>query len=444
MGKCEEIVVSLLKNNVIMSLDINSLEKSLDAFITKYQDTLSAQNTTAVIKDFQQDWVQIISYTNDLKEVALDVKYGRALLLYSAAVYQLDKIQEKDVNVLSECIETFNKDRVTEYRYPLKAQLYGNLGLCWHRLDKHKEAITAFKRHLYYLLLQSSNILYNPTAYRFRSYSEFLIKSLEDETIGLSSPTTFNDPFDCPIIELLDSSEKVAALIRQAYNDCLKIACFSSNTKLPYSDEKTQKRIQEEKQCGSMPEYTNELMWAHYADSHKGVCIKYHFPTTLTRLADGKDRVMCYFKDVNYSSQDLHQYSGKDSINLYDAFFLKGEKWAYENELRLLLFDINGRPGFHSITAKNCIEAVYFGLKCPQKHRDKIRDLLKDRIYEKVDPQGNKTQHAIKFYEMIIDKQHFGQVTTRKIAPQGSNILSTRKRICLLIRRFWGCIVKCI
>lgn len=398
-----------------MSLDIDFLEKSLDAFITEYQDNISAQNATAVIKDFQQDWVQAIPYINSPKEDDLDVKYGRALLLYSTAVYQLDKISDRDVNVMSKYIEDFDKSNVTKYRFFLKAPLYGNLGLCWHRLDKDKEAITAFKRHLYYLLLQSSHTSYRPIAYKYRPYTKYLIESLKDETIGLTSPTTFNDPFDCPIIELLNNDEKVSGLIRQAYNDCLKIACFSANTKLPYDDDNKQKLVQEEKQCGSMPEYCNELMWAHYADSHKGVCIKYHFPNSLTQLADGKDGVMCYFKDVSYSSQDLHQYSGKDSINLYDAFFLKGEKWAYENELRLLLFDINGRPGFHSITAKNCIESVYFGLKCPQEHRDKIREILKDRIHEKVDLQGKRTLYPIKFYEMVIDKQHFGQVEAREI-----------------------------
>lgn len=425
-----------------MSLDINSLEKSLDTFISEYQNKVSNQNACNVIKDFHQDWVQVIpSYANASKEENLDIEYGKTLLLYSAAVYQLDKIQEKDVNVLSEYIETFNKDSETKYRLFLKSLLYGNLGLCWHRLDKDKEAITAFKRHLYYLLLQSSHTSYSPTAYRFRSYSEFFIKSLEDETIVLSSPITFNDPFDCPIIELLNNDEKVSGLIRQAYNDCLKIACFSSNTKLPDSDEKTQKRIQEEKQKGSMPEYCNELMWAHYADSHKGVCIKYHFPNSLTQLADGKDGVMCYFKDVSYSSQDLHQYSQKDSINLYDAFFLKEEKWMYENELRLLHFDIKGTPGFHSISAKNCIEAVYFGLKCPQEHRDKIRDILKDRIHEKVDLQGKRTSYPIKFYEMVIDKQHFGQVEAREI-PLGSYKLSTINRICLFIRWILACILK--
>ena len=94
---------------------------------------------------------------------------------------------------------------------------------------------------------------------------------------------------------------------------------------------------------------------------------------------------------------------------------MKGEKWKYENELRFLFFDLYGRPGFHSIPAKNCIEAVYFGLKCPQEHRDKIREILKDRVHEKVDLLGHITPYSIKFYEMIIDKQHFGQVEAREL-----------------------------
>lgn len=398
-----------------MSLDIAAFEKSLDAFIFQYEDKVSKQNAHSVIKDFQQDWVQVIPYLNDPKEEDLDIKYGRALLLYSSAVYELQTVSDDDISFVSRLIDNFDGYDETKNRFFLKAPLYGNLGLCWHRLAKDEKAIIAFKKHLYYLLLQSSHISYSPIAYKYRPYTEFLIKSLEDETIGLTSPSTFNDPFDCPIIELLNNNEKVSGLIRQAYNDCLKIACFSSNTKLPYYDNEKQELVQEEKQKGSMHEYCNELMWAHYADSHKGVCIKYHFPNSLTQLADGKDGVICYFKDVSYSSQDLNQYSRKDSINLYDAFFLKGEKWMYENELRLLFFDMNGRPGFNSIPAKNCIESVYFGLKCPQEHRDKIREILKDRIYEKVDRDGNRTRHHIKFYEMVINKRHFGQVKARKL-----------------------------
>lgn len=407
-----------------MSTDITALEKSLDSFISKYQDKVSSYNAHSVIQDFDQKWVEVIPYCNAPDEEDLDIKYGRALLLYSAAVYQIDKVLDSDICVLSKLIEDFDKYKETQYRFSLKASLYGNLGLCWHRLDKEEKAIIAFKRHLYYLLLQSSNTSYRPIAYRFRACSEFLIKSLEEETIGLTSPASFNDPFDCPIIELLNNDEKVSGLIRQAYSDCLKIACFSSNTKLPYYNFEKQELIQEEKQKGSMPEYCNELMWAHYADSHKGVCIEYHFPNSLTQLAENKDGVMCYFKDVSYSSEDLHRYSSQASISLYDAFFLKGEQWMYENELRLLFFDLKGKPGFHSIPAKNCIAAVYFGLKCPQEYRDRIREILKDKIHEKVDLRGQTTQHPIRFYEMAIDKQHFGRVKPIEL-PLLNNPIST-------------------
>jgi hypothetical protein len=431
-----------------MSLDIDSLKKivkSLDAFISEYQDKVSEQNADSVIKDFQQNWKEVIPYRylDDPAEEPLGVKYGRALLLYSAAVCHLDKISDRDINIMSTYIEEFNKCDETKYCFSLKASLFGNLGLCWHRLDEEEKAIIAFKNHLYYLLLPSSHTSYSLIAYKYRPYTDFLIKSLEDETIGLTSPITFNDPFDCPIIELLNNDDKVSGLIRQAYNDCLKIACFSSNFKLPYPDHENGEVIQEEKQKGGMPEYCNELMWAHYANCHQGVCIKYHFPCSLTQPDRGKDGVLCYFKDVIYSSQDLLQYSERDSINLYDAFFLKGEKWKYENELRFLYFDIEGRHGFHSISAKNCIEAVYFGLKCPQDHRDKVREILKDRIHEKIDLDGSRTRYPIKFYEMVIDKQHFGQVEARELPPfLGSKKLSIIKRICLFLRRILSCIVR--
>jgi hypothetical protein len=62
-------------------------------------------------------------------------------------------------------------------------------------------------------------------------------------------------------------------------------------------------------------------------------------------------------------------------------------------------------------------------LKCPQEHRDKIREILKDRIHEKVDLLGHITQYPIKFYEMITDKQHFGQLEARELPPQGINYL---------------------
>lgn len=87
------------------------------------------------------------------------------------------------------------------------------------------------------MIIVSSHTAYSPTAYAFRKCTNFLYQSLVNEQLNLSSPTTFNDPFDCPIRELLNNGDDISKLQLQAYKDCLKIACFTSNIKLPYFNE---------------------------------------------------------------------------------------------------------------------------------------------------------------------------------------------------------------
>ncbi|WP_157755968.1 hypothetical protein [Prevotella disiens] len=98
-----------------------------------------------------------------------------------------------------------------------------------------------------------------------------------------------------------------------------------------------------------------------------------------------------------------------------DAFFLKGKQWEYENELRLLYFDINGREGYKVIKAENCIEAVYFGLRCSEEDKTTIMNILKDKKLITIDLEKNQTESPIKFYQMEVDKEHFGQVKAKEI-----------------------------
>lgn len=386
------------------------------SYIRKYENKVSKDNAKEVIDSFKEDWVNSIDYIFNNNE-DLGQKYGEALVIYSAGVFELVTLSKDEVKLLSERIKFFDENESVKYKLGIKTALFGNLALCWHKIggEYKRYTLNTLKKHLYYLIAQSSHTSYSPTAYKFKTCNEHFFQSLESESIGLTSPRYFNDPFDCPILELLNNDEDFSQIIRQTYNDCLKISCFSSNIKLPRTDKDTQQLIREEKQNGAIPEYLNELMWAHYADSHKGVCIKYHFPNSITQLADNQDKVICYFRDVTYSDEDISQYSNKEAINLHDAFFLKGKPWEYENELRLLYFDLEGKDGFHSIDAKNCIEAVYFGLKCSQKNQDKIIGILKDKSHITIDLQGKQTVSPVKFYKMVIDKHHFGQVKPKEI-----------------------------
>ena len=59
------------------------------------------------------------------------------------------------------------------------------------------------------MIITSSHTAYSPTAFAFRKCTNFLYQSLVNEQLNLSSPTTFNDPFDCPIRELLNNGDDI-------------------------------------------------------------------------------------------------------------------------------------------------------------------------------------------------------------------------------------------
>ena len=389
------------------------LEKNYDeitSYIGKYENNVSKTNAKEVIDSFKEEWVNTIEYSGK--------EYGNALIVYSAGFFELETLLTDEVELLSERIKFFDEKESVRYQLGIKTALFINLAQCWYRLgDKYrKNIIDSCKKYIYYLIGCSYNTSYSPSAYKFRTCNKYLFQSLINESIGLTSPGYFNDPFDSPIRELLNNEDEFSQYIRQAYNDCLKVSCFSSNIKLPREDKKTHQIIhKEEKLKGALPEYLNELMWAHYADSHKGVCIKYHFPNLFTKFVHNSDGVTCFFYDIIYSDSDICQYSKKDSINMKDAFFLKGKQWEYENELRLLYFDVKGREGYKVIKAENCIEAVYFGLRCSEEDKTTIMNILKDKKLITIDLEKNQTESPIKFYQMEVDKEHCGQVKAKEI-----------------------------
>jgi len=111
----------------------------------------------------------------------------------------------------------------------------------------------------------------------------------------------------------------------------------------------------------------------------------------------------------------MSKYSNKDSISVEDSFFLKGKNWEYENELRYLYFDIDGTGKHKQIDIPNCIEAVYFGVKCSQADKDTIMKILKDQKLIAYDLQDNRTEKDIEFYQIEMDLKHFGQLNAVKL-----------------------------
>lgn len=389
------------------------LVERLEAYIAKYNDVMiTSQNAGDAIADFDERWKVIVDYMADYDEQHQS-KYGIALVLYSVAIYESANLQLAMVTNLESLVHEYDCNDSVKYKFGVKQSLYYNLGSCWHRLGTIYDnmAVAAYKKYIYYLLTTSSNTSYRPTAYAFKKCTTFLYQALVNDRLSISSPTTFNDPFDCPIIDLLDQNDEISALILQAYKEGLKIACFASNERVPHASITGELVLKEKKRKRDKKEYLNGLLWAHYADSHHGICIKYRFCDPISHLGGDNPNVVSYFRDVKYSNRDLSSYSNKDTITLEDSFFLKGKQWEYENELRYLYYDLESKSNYGTIDIPHCIEAIYFGLKCSKEDQNTIMNIMKDKklFIKNLDGKVLKEQ-PVEFYKMKMDLKHFGQL----------------------------------
>jgi hypothetical protein len=128
--------------------------------------------------------------------------------------------------------------------------------------------------------------------------------------------------------------------------------------------------------CCFSKEYNNILLWSHYADNHKGICIEIEV-----------DDVLC--KNQNISFEDIKYKSNipklVDSTNQQDrAKWLLSRKtilWNYEKEVRAFC---KGSKTLHKIGK---ISKLFIGLRCPSNIKEELKLLCKDNniVYQEVE-----------------------------------------------------------
>ncbi|MAB96611.1 MAG: hypothetical protein CMK71_00880 [Pseudomonadaceae bacterium] len=176
----------------------------------------------------------------------------------------------------------------------------------------------------------------------------------------------------------------------------------------------------------------NLLMWAHYADEHRGVVVGVaqfdieqpifeslfsaeHFATNslgIDSYYDGIPRPVSYKKGLRYKNDMFeHDYGsiceeGGDRL-LYEIFMQKSDEWVYEQEYRVVLrLEQADRVIVDNI---NDIE------------NEEVRDLLRQSKFSKARRAGKKqsSTYTIDLYKIkdIFRRQLFGKV----LAKLGSN-----------------------
>jgi hypothetical protein len=251
---------------------------------------------------------------------------------------------------------------------------------------------------------------YKEYFYRYRHFDdENCIKSLEllllKNEMYLTSPLSFNDPYDCRPHFIAEGTERE----KRAYFKRATRAANPTMTKNEVNALAT-KCLKQSKNCGydfatkvtevyysrivpsagmiclsKVPD--NILMWSHYASSHSGICLQF----------EGNVDIKSIFQ-VAYDVKYTDEYPVIDFTTdpkdwlLEKGLLTKAKDWEYEREYRIIcdanLKKIKFPP--ESLTG------IIFGLKTSTEHRKLVTDWMHSRKIKPI------------LYESRMKKRQFG------------------------------------
>ena len=109
------------------------------------------------------------------------------------------------------------------------------------------------------------------------------------------------------------------------------------------------------------------LLWAHYADRHRGFCIEF-VRNPDNQLGDYETTRRVKYRDDYPIINPIKE----DAFDL--KFFTKALAWKYEKEWRLVNDEGVGEESLLNVD----ISAIIFGLKMAESHKEVIRKVTSD------------------------------------------------------------------
>jgi len=182
--------------------------------------------------------------------------------------------------------------------------------------------------------------------YKYRSLhtdqdKEHTSRILAHNEIYFAKPSEFNDPFDCGFHISCEGDVQTHKNKLKELNPALSEEEIDNLTRKelePNSIKKTAQNLNdtirlETDKCGIFTmsaKRDNLLMWSHYADYHRGICVE--FKTTSGKLFG------CDLSEVHYqkSYPNLSVYDNVDLEWTRKYLSTKSEDWYYEEEWRIL------------------------------------------------------------------------------------------------------------
>lgn len=254
--------------------------------------------------------------------------------------------------------------------------------------------------------------------YKYRGFSNLTLSMLVEDVVYFADPMTFNDPLDTrptlsTDLEANHLEDILSKLVEQRTIAEMSAAAKSISYRGPktmdhiarQSRKKVDRLLEEIRYHATNPEYEIDdpskyllgqyvqeellrrydkgvfslaerancpLMWSHYGDQHRGLCIGYSVPVS----AAGELYKMQYGGSRMVNASTVSAMLSGDSVAqlaVDEAVLLKKAKpWGYEREWRLL-----GSRGEQSSPLE--LEEVVFGMRCEESVKYTVLKALEQR-----------------------------------------------------------------
>jgi hypothetical protein len=232
----------------------------------------------------------------------------------------------------------------------------------------------------------------------------YLERLFTHHEVYFSSPSEFNDPFDCRINASFEGSDEEwllcyeEVLVSQSPNltgAARRQAALRCVADGRHSNPVHQRALQEELQrtaaefgifCASTQSHSL-AMWARYADGHRGICLEFRHVTNLFAPPDAMAAMRLSYAS---SLQKISILGGDDEEIFRCAFLTKSREWRDECEYRYLIPSCEPRIRHYDPAA---LTGIIFGCRTPHSDRDLIvdwvrRGRLEPTFYEAVIRDG--------------------------------------------------------
>jgi hypothetical protein len=234
--------------------------------------------------------------------------------------------------------------------------------------------------------------------YKYRHFDKngHSLNILKTDQLWISSPNSFNDPFDCGFTFNYGKPNQIDETIKKIVDDAYEKFLISD---LNNTSKNRIFVISFSGKNDSLP------MWSHYADNHKGFCIEYNFKqlnfeNPVTRLLFP----VIYNEKLFNATKHLRQ--GVENITKYNnlmnicAAINKSNEWSYEKEWRIVSI-YNLESGLFSVQKP---KAVYLGAKADDKFKKRVIKIAKNRDFNVYQMQIKASEYALEAKKIFDSK----------------------------------------